>query len=213
MKLLKIDSTMSEHKELIEAVQIIKVGGLVVFPTETVYGLGADALNPEAVALVYKVKNRPKGQPLSIAVANVSDIKQYVQEIPPIAFCLIERFFPGPLTLVLLKSAIIPNIVTAGTEKIGIRIPDHPIALGLIRAVARPIIATSANLTGKPSPQNVNDISTDLKNNVDLILDAGPTKLGKESTVLDLTGKPTIVRIGAISQAEIEMVIGPVLLK
>ncbi|MEO0092987.1 MAG: L-threonylcarbamoyladenylate synthase [candidate division WOR-3 bacterium] len=214
MRLVKIASTnLGWESELIAASEIIKKGGLVIFPTETVYGLGADALNPEAVALVYKIKSRPKDQPLSIAVAEANAIKRYVQKIPPIAFRLMEKFLPGPLTLILLKSKIIPDIVTGGIEKIGIRIPDHPVALSLLQAVARPLTATSANRTGKPGPQNVNDIGPDLKNDVDLILDAGPTKLGIESTIIDLTDKPTILRIGAISKAEIEAVIGTVWVK
>jgi len=210
MKLVKIEKPVPEARELIEAAEIIKAGGLVVFPTETVYGLGADALNPCAVARVYEVKRRPKDQPLSIAVAEVGAIKQFVQKIPEVAQRLWQRFLPGPLTLILFKSEIIPDIVTGGNKKIGIRIPDHPVALSLIRLVARPITATSANLTGKPSPNEVTNIIGDIGDKVDLIIDAGPTKFGQESTILDLTDTPTILRIGAISRAEIEAIIGPV---
>lgn len=208
MRLIKINAMLPEQEKLAVAADIIKAGRLVIYPTETVYGLGADATNPEAVALVYQVKGRPLDQPLSIAVATISDLKQYVKKIPRLATSLMERFLPGPLTLILFKSPVIPAIVTAGTEKIGIRIPDHPVALGLIRTAKRPIITTSANRTGKPSP---NDITKVVKSKaIDLVLDAGPTKFGIESTVLDLTDRPKILRVGAITRAEIEAVIGPV---
>ena len=210
MKLIKIDPANPEKKKLKAAVEIIKAGGLIAFPTETVYGLGADALNPSAVAQVFEKKNRPFNQPLIIAPSSIPEIAKLVKTIPELAKRLIDKFFPGPLTLILLKSEIVPDIVTGGKEKLALRIPDHPVALALLSEIKRPITATSANLTGHPSPTAVAQVLSDFKNRLDLILDAGPTKLGIESTILDLTDKPTILRLGAVSIEAIQSVVGQV---
>jgi len=210
MKLIKVDGRYPLREKIEEAAQVIRAGGLVAFPTETVYGLGADVFNPSAVARVFAVKNRPLNQPLIIAPGSLAEISKLVKKIPATAKKLIDKFFPGPLTLVLLKSKIVPDILTAGKEKIALRIPDHPVVLALLSAVKKPLTATSANLTGHPSPTDATKVIRDLDNNIDLILDAGPTKFGIESTILDLTDKPTILRTGAISKEAIEAIIGPV---
>jgi L-threonylcarbamoyladenylate synthase len=210
MKIIKVDTRYPSREKIEEAAKIIASGSLVAFPTETVYGLGADVFNPPAVARVFAVKNRPLNQPLTIAPSSRAEINKLVKKIPPPAKKLIDKFFPGPLTLVLLKSKIVPDIVTAGKEAVAIRIPDHPVVLALLSVVKRPFTATSANLTGHPSPTDAADVISNLDGNIDLILDAGPTKFGIESTILDLTDKPIILRIGALSKAAIEAIIGQV---
>jgi L-threonylcarbamoyladenylate synthase len=231
MKLIKVDALHPNKMKIKQAADAIKAGGLVAFPTETVYGLGADALNTAAVTRVFEIKQRPFNQALIIAPSSIADIAKLVKKIPATAKKLIDKFFPGPLTLVLIKSEMIPDIVTADKEKIAFRIPDHPVALALLKAVKRPITATSANITGHPSPTNAQQAIKDFKMkrlkdykidcgtsnlisyNQFLILDAGPTKFGLESTILDLTDKPKILRAGAIRKEAIEAVIGPVCLK
>ena len=231
MKLIKVDASHPAKMKIKEAVEVIKAGGLVAFPTETVYGLGADALNPAAVARVFEMKQRPFNQALIIAPSSIAEITKLVKKIPTTAKKLIDKFFPGPLTLVLLKSKIVPDIVTGDKEKLAFRIPEHPVALALLKAVKRPITATSANITGHPSPTDAKQVLNDFKierlkdykinlgtsyhksYHQFLILDAGPTKLGFESTILDLTDKPKILRAGAISKEAIESVIGKVLIQ
>lgn len=213
MKLIKVDGRYPLREKIEEAAQVIRAGGLVAFPTETVYGLGADVFNPSAVARVFAVKNRPLNQPLIIAPSSLAEISKLVKKIPATAKKLIDKFFPGPLTLVLLKSKIVPDILTAGKEKIALRIPDHPVVLALLSEVKRPLTATSANRTGQPSPTDAQQVAEALRSTAsgsDLILDAGPTKFGIESTILDLTDKPVILRTGAISKDAIEAIIGPV---
>jgi L-threonylcarbamoyladenylate synthase len=216
MKLIKVDAQYPLREKIEEAAQVIAAGGLVAFPTETVYGLGADVFNPSAVARVFAVKNRPLNQPLIIAPSSRAEIYRLVKKIPATAKKLIDKFFPGPLTLVLLKSEIVPDIITAGKPVVAFRIPDHPVVLALLSAVKRPLTATSANRTGQPSPTDAQQVAESLRgtasgsSSTDLILDAGPTKFGIESTILDLTDKPTILRIGAVSKDAIEAVIGPV---
>ncbi len=230
MKLIKVNPSHPDKMKIKKAAENIKTGGLVAFPTETVYGLGVDALNPAAVARVFEMKHRSFNQALIIAPSSIADIAKLVMKIPSTAKKLIDKFFPGPLTLVLLKSEIVPDIVTGDKEKIAFRIPDHPVALALLKTVKRPITATSANITGHPSPTNASQVAKefkikrlhDYKINVEtsylksyqfLILDAGPTKFGFESTILDLTDNPKILRVGAIRKEAIESVIGKVLVQ
>lgn len=210
MEIIKVDARYPLREKIEEAAQVIRAGGLVAFPTETVYGLGADTLNPAAVARVFAVKNRPLNQPLIIAPSSLAEINKLVKKIPALAKKLIDKFFPGPLTLVLIKSEIVPDIITAGKEAVAFRIPDHPVVLALLSAVKRPLTVTSANLTGHPSPTDATNVIRDLDNNIDLILDAGLTRFGIESTILDLTDKPTILRAGAVSKEALEAIIGPV---
>ena len=193
------------------AAQIIKKGGLVAFPTETVYGLGADAFNPIAVARIFEVKRRPYFDPLIVHVANPSNVEKLVKETPSNAKKLIEKFWPGPLTIVLLKEKKIPDIVTAGLPTLAIRMPDHPMALALIEESRCPIAAPSANPFGYLSPTTAEHVRDQLGDQVDLILDGGPCPVGVESTIVSfLEEKPILLRPGGVSLEELESVIGKV---
>jgi len=185
--------------------EIIREGGLVAFPTETVYGLAADVFNKQAVARVFEVKGRPANNPLPVQIASKDDLPRLVSEIPPVAKRLMEKFWPGPLTLVLQASPEMPELVTAGTGKIGIRMPDHPVALALIRAGGTPIVAPSANISGQPPPTTAQEVLEYLDGKIELILDVGPTRLKVSSTVVDITQTPPrILREGSISEAELQ---------
>ena len=185
--------------------EIIREGGLVAFPTETVYGLAGDAFNQQAVARVFEVKGRPANNPLPVQIASKDDLPRLVSEIPPVAKSLMEKFWPGPLTLVLQASPEMPELVTAGTGKVGIRMPDHPVALALIRAAGTPIVAPSANISGEPPPTTAQEVLEYLDGKIELILDAGPTRLKVSSTVVDITQTPPrILREGSISEAELQ---------
>lgn len=193
------------------AAEIIKRGGIVAFPTETVYGLGADAFNPLAVARVFEVKKRPSFDPLIVHVADPADVKKLAKEIPSNAKKLTERFWPGPLTVVLLKEENIPDIVTAGLPSLAIRMPNHPMALALIEKSKCPIAAPSANLFGYLSPTTAEHVRDQLGDQVDLILDGGPCPVGVESTIVSfLEEEPALLRPGGVSLEEIESVIGKV---
>ena len=194
-----------------EAAAILAAGGLVAFPTETVYGLGADGLNPEAVARIYAAKGRPATNPVILHVADAAAAQALVSRWPAEAQLLVERFWPGPLTLVLPASAAVPSIVRAGGPSVALRCPAHPVALALIRAVGRPLAAPSANRSQQLSPTHAEHVASSLGPVVDLILDGGPTAAGLESTILDLSGaRPRILRPGPIGPAELAAIIGPV---
>jgi L-threonylcarbamoyladenylate synthase len=202
---------MSDNQAVHRAAEIIQKGGIVAFPTETVYGLGADAFNPLAVARIFEVKRRPSFDPLIVHVANPADVKKLVKEIPSNAKKLIERFWPGPLTVVLLKEEDIPDIVTAGLPTLAIRMPSHPMALSLIRESNTPIAAPSANLFGYLSPTTAEHVREQLGDQVDLILDGGPCSVGVESTIVSfLEERPKLLRPGGVSLEEIESIIGKV---
>jgi L-threonylcarbamoyladenylate synthase len=194
-----------------EAAEILRRGGLVAFPTETVYGLGADAANAAAVRKIFQIKGRPATNPLICHVADASVARRYAGTWPDSAEMLAKGFWPGPLTLVLPKThAIVPE-VTAGLDTVGLRAPDHPLALELLRKFDGPIAAPSANRSSRVSPTTARHVRDDLGNDVDLILDGGPCRVGIESTVLDLSGdRPTILRPGGVARESIEAVIGTV---
>jgi len=192
------------------AARTITQGGLVAFPTETVYGLGADVFNSLAVARIFEVKKRPEFDPIIIHIASVEDLNLIWRQRPDVALPLIESFWPGPLTLIGLKSPKIPELVTAGLDTAAVRMPNHSVALALIKEAKRPIAAPSANLFGFLSPTTASHVVQQLGSQIDLILDGGPTPVGIESTVLDLTGKPTLLRPGGVPLEEIEKIIGPV---
>jgi L-threonylcarbamoyladenylate synthase len=194
-----------------EAASILVRGGLVAFPTETVYGLGADGLNSEAVARIYAAKGRPATNPVILHVADVASAQRLVSSWPETAQILVERFWPGPLTLVLPASEAVPAIVRAGGPTVALRCPAHPVALALIRATGRPLAAPSANRSQHLSPTLAQHVASSLGEAVDLILDGGPTEAGLESTILDLSGdRPRILRPGPISPADLAAIIGPV---
>ena len=182
-----------------EAAEIIKSGGLIAFPTETVYGLGADGFNEEACRKIYEIKGRPHYKPLSLMVANREMIDD-IAEVPSIAQRLIEEFLPGALTLILPKKAAVPDFVTAGSQTVGIRMPDNDVALALIRATQCPIAAPSANLSNKPSPTTAQEVLESFDGQIPLILDGGICQFGVSSSIIDLTeDEPRILREGAIS--------------
>lgn len=194
-----------------QAAEIIKRGGIVAFPTETVYGLGADAFNPIAIARIFEVKKRPYFDPLIIHIARPADLEKIVLNIPSKAKKLIDRFWPGPLTLVLPKRQKVPDIVTAGLPTVAVRIPSHPIALELIELADCPIAAPSANPFGYLSPTTAQHVREQLGDEVDLILDGGPCEVGVESTIVSFgEGGPRLLRPGGIPLEEIESVIGKV---
>lgn len=183
----------------------------MAFPTETVYGLGANALDPHAVARIFAAKGRPTDHPLICHIASADDLAPLVAEVTPLAQALADAFWPGPLTLVLPRSAAVPDAVTGGRDTVAVRVPDHPLALELLRAFGGPVAAPSANRFGRPSPTRANDVRDELGDTVDVILDGGPCAIGVESTVLDLTSNPPqVLRPGGVSVEQIEAVIGPV---
>ena len=190
--------------------RIIKEGGLVVFPTETVYGLGANGLNSEAVLKIFAAKGRPADNPLILHIAKKSELKPLWSHVPDNARILADTFWPGPLTMIFNRSSIVPDEVTAGLDTVAVRMPLNKTARALINAAGVPIAAPSANLSGKPSPTTAEHVRQDMDGRVDLIIDGGPCKYGLESTVVSLIGRPTILRPGAVTKEMLEAVIGPV---
>jgi L-threonylcarbamoyladenylate synthase len=206
--ILKIDPNNIDLNKIKLAARIIKNGGLVAFPTETVYGLGANALDEEAVQKIFKAKNRPIDNPVIVHIANMDDLYMLTEVIPDEALKLASKFWPGPLTLLLKKSELVPDITTAGLDTVAIRMPNHPIALELIKESEVPIAAPSANLSGKPSPTTAEHVIRDLNGKIDMIIDGGEVTFGVESTVLDLTSEPPcILRPGPITIEEIKTII------
>jgi len=202
---------MVSAEELRRAAELLRAGRLVAFPTETVYGLGANALDAEAVGRIFTAKGRPATSPLIVHVDSVQMARTLVTEWPDSATALAARFWPGPLTLVLRKKASVPDRVTAGLDSVGLRVPAHPIALALIREAGIPLAAPSANRFTELSPTTADHVRAALGDSVDLVLDGGPCRVGIESTVLSLVGGvPLLLRPGMVTQAQIESVIGPV---
>ncbi|MCL6528091.1 MAG: threonylcarbamoyl-AMP synthase [Thermaceae bacterium] len=196
-------------ENLERAAQIIRSGGLVAFPTETVYGLGANALNAMAAAKIFEAKRRPAFDPLIVHVADRGMLSWVVSEVPPVAEALMERFWPGPLTLVLPKSAEVPGIVTSGLPTVAVRMPRHPVALELIRRAGVPLAAPSANPFGYLSPTRAEHVARMLGDTVDLILEGGATEFGVESTIVLLGEPPVLLRHGAIPPEALEAQLGP----
>lgn len=210
-KRIYIDAQNPETEFIHEAAQLIREGLLVALPTETVYGLGANAMDENACKEIFKVKGRPQDNPLIVHVSDLEMVKRLVEQWTPQAALCAERFWPGPLTLVLEKTAFVPDVVSGGLGTVAIRMPKHPVALQLIKESGVPIAAPSANLSGKPSPTNGIHVWKDLRGKIPMILDAGVCSVGVESTVLDLTGEvPTILRPGGITKEQLEEVLGEV---
>jgi L-threonylcarbamoyladenylate synthase len=208
---LKVDAQQPDIEKIRAAADIIRKGGLVAFPTETVYGLGADALNPKAVLALFEAKKRPIDNPPIVHVENVGDVYRLAEQVPPKADKLMRTFWPGPLTLVFKHSRIVPDVTVAGLDTIAVRMPQHPVALALIRESRCPIAAPSANLAGKPSPTSAKHVFDDLNGRIDAILDAGPTRIGVESTVLDLSVEPPqVLRPGGTPFEALKRVLGDV---
>lgn len=190
--------------------ELIAMGELVAFPTETVYGLGANGLDAEAVRRIFKAKGRPGDNPLIMHIENQKQIERLWTEVPHKAQVLMHTFWPGPLTLIYHRAGIVPDEVTAGLSTVAVRMPDNEVALALIKEAGVPIAAPSANLSGKPSPTTAEHVLADMKGKIPLILDGGPCRFGVESTVLSLIGTPTILRPGAVTREMLEAVIGHV---
>ena len=209
--ILKVDREKPETAKIRTAAQMIRKGGLVAFPTETVYGLGADALNGEAVRRIYAAKKRPLDNPIIVHVATERDVYRLVEEVPPKAEEVMGIFWTGPLTLVLKALAKVPDATTGGLDTVAVRMPSHKVALALIRESGVPIAAPSANLSGRPSPTTAEHVRQDLDGRIEVILDGGPVDIGVESTVLDMTvDPPTVLRPGGTPYEELLKALGRV---
>lgn len=200
-EIVKIDEEQIDQEAIARAGEILKRGGLVAFPTETVYGLGGDALNENSSRLIYAAKGRPSDNPLIVHVTNMEALKKIVTEIPPAARKLAERYWPGPLTMIFHKSSAVPLATTGGLDTVAVRMPSHKTARAMIDAAGGYIAAPSANRSGRPSPTVARYVIEDLDGLVDMIIDGGEVNIGLESTIIDLTGEvPTILRPGYVTQ-------------
>jgi L-threonylcarbamoyladenylate synthase len=210
-QVIGVNPLTPEPSVIAAAAEIICAGGLVAFPTETVYGLGANALDEHAVKGIFRAKSRPDTDPLIIHLASAESLPYLVEEIPSAVGALSSQFWPGPLTLVLKKSKAVPSVVTAGGNTVAVRVPAHPVALALIEAAGVPIAAPSANRFGRVSPTSAAHVLADLNGRIELILDGGDTSVGVESTVLALVGDvPVILRPGGVSLEALQRVLGKV---
>ncbi|MER3513062.1 MAG: threonylcarbamoyl-AMP synthase [Chloroflexota bacterium] len=210
-RILTVHPQAPEPESIAYAAAAILRGRLVAFPTETVYGLGANALDAAAVARIFIAKDRPPEDPLIVHLASEDDLPRVVSVIPPVAHELARAFWPGPLTLILPKHPRVPDNVTAGLSTVAVRVPAHPVAFALLQASGVPIAAPSANRFGHPSPTTAQHVMDDLGSRIDLILDGGPTTIGVESTVLDVTRTPPLIlRPGGLPREALEALIGPV---
>lgn len=210
-KILRINPKNPSISQIRQAAKTIKSGGVVAFPTETVYGLGANALDSKSVRKIFAAKGRPSDNPLIVHISDIAEVGILADNIPNMAYDLMERFWPGPLTLVLKKSKIVPKIVTGRLDTVAIRMPKNKIAQGLIREAGVPIAAPSANVAGRPSPTMSKHVKEDLSGKINLIIDGGPTKIGIESTVLDLSKKiPMLLRPGSVTLEQLQEIVGEV---
>jgi len=210
-EVVTISAANPEPELIARAVAVIRAGGLVGMPTETVYGLAANALDPACIAKIYAAKGRPSHNPLIAHVADAAQAESLAAEWPLMARELAARFWPGPMTLVVRKKAIVPAELSAGLDTFGVRVPDHPVALALIRACGFPLAAPSANRFTEVSPVTAAQVARGLGASVDLILDAGHTRVGLESSVIDVSGgRPVMLRPGMLTREAIEAVVGPV---
>lgn len=201
----------NDKKAMDVAVSVLRQGGLVAFPTETVYGLGANALDADASAKIYAAKGRPSDNPLIVHIADIKDVYKIAETVPEKAVMLMEAFWPGPLTIILPKKDVVPDGTTGGLKTVAIRMPSHPVALDLIQKSGLYIAAPSANTSGRPSPTTAQHVAEDMTGRVDVILDGGAVGIGIESTIVDLTGDiPAILRPGFITKSMLESIIGSV---
>ncbi len=208
---IKVNPTCPEAEAIEEAGRILRAGALVAFPTETVYGLGANALDGRAVSRIFEAKGRPSDNPLIVHVAGLEQVDFLAKKVSGVARELMGAFWPGPLTLVLSAGKVVPDEVTAGLLNVAIRMPSHPVALALIRAAGRPVAAPSANLSGRPSPTTAEHVLHDLDGRIAAVLDGGPAGSGVESTVLDLTAPvPLILRPGGVTPDDLKGILGEV---
>lgn len=207
-RLVRMDEQHIDAAMIKEAANVIRMGGLVAFPTETVYGLGGDALNPSSSEKIYRAKGRPSDNPLIVHIADIDALGAIVREVPKSAVKLAERFWPGPLTMIFYKSDLVPYETTGGLDTVAVRMPSHRIAGELIRAAGGYVAAPSANRSGRPSPTVAKYVAQDMDGRVDMIIDGGDVEIGLESTIVDLTTeKPTILRPGYITRQMLEQVL------
>ena len=210
--LAKVDLSRSDSAEVIQtAAKILQEGGLVAFPTETVYGLGGNGLDSAACEKIYIAKGRPSDNPLILHISEFEELNPIVREISPAAQKLMDAFWPGPLTMVFPKADIVPEKATGGLDTVAVRFPSHPVARAIIRAAGLPIAAPSANSSGKPSPTRASHVEFDLNGKIDMIVDGGAAEWGLESTIVDVSGEvPMILRPGAVTKEMMEKVVGTV---
>lgn len=200
---------MSTHDDLVLAVAMLRKGGVVAFPTETVYGLGADALNADAVRRVFEIKGRPAHHPLIVHLAAAEQLREWARDVPDAALDLAQRFWPGPLTLILRRGARVPDVVTGGQDTVALRVPNHALVLELLRQFGGGLVGPSANRFGRVSPTQAAHVRAELGEKVDLILEGGSCAVGVESTILDLSGaRPRILRPGAVTPAMLSEALG-----
>jgi len=198
---------LSIQQQVEDGISILRQGGLVAFPTDTVYGLGASANLPQAVEKVYQVKQRPRDRALPLLLADISQISEVAYPVSQVAWRLARAFLPGALTLVLPKSKSVPDIITAGGKTVAVRVPAHPIPVALARGLGTPIVGTSANISGQPSPLTAGEVSIQFGSKMELIIDGGRCPGGRESTVVDVTGEvPVMLREGAIAREKLRQV-------
>lgn len=210
-KIIQIDENNIDNDAIKEAGEILKKGGLVAFPTETVYGLGGDALNAASSAKIYEAKGRPSDNPLIVHISHVESLSRIVKKVPKEAYMLADKYWPGPLTMIFNKSEEVPMETTGGLETVAVRMPSHKIARALIDAAGGYIAAPSANRSGRPSPTVARYVIEDLEGRVEMIIDGGEVNIGLESTIIDLTGeRPMILRPGFVTEKMLESVIGEV---
>lgn len=197
--------------DIAAAAAVLRDGGLLGIPTETVYGLGADGLNAQAVRRIFEAKGRPQDNPLILHIPDAGWLERYCRNIPPEAYTLAERFWPGPLTMILQRKVNVPNVVTCGLDTVGVRCPDHPVTLEIIRAAKVPVAAPSGNLSGRPSPTCAAHMLEDMDGRIEAIVDGGPCGVGVESTIIDLTASvPRLLRPGGLPLEALEEVLGEV---
>ncbi len=202
------------QQQVKRGISILKQGGIVAFPTETVYGLGAGANLYQAVERVYQIKGRPRNMALPLLLARTSQINEVAESVPPIAWRLARNFLPGALTIVLHKSNSVLDIITGGGMTVAVRIPAHPIPVALADGLGMPIVGTSANLSGKPSALTADEVYSQFGDKIDLVIDGGRCPGGRESTIVDVTGEPPVVlREGAISREKLKQVCGSIVFK
>ena len=186
--------------DYLKAAELLKLGKLVAVPTETVYGLAANGLDHDAVSEIYEVKGRPETKPINLLISSMEDVEQFCMDIPEEAYKLAEAFWPGPLTMILKKKSNVPEIVTAGGKTVGVRCPAHEMTLSLIRETHLPLATPSANISGKPSPKNVQQVLEYFDGKIPCVIDGGQCSVGVESTIIDMTSKPfKVLRLGGLS--------------
>jgi len=202
------------QRQVDRGISILKQGGIVAFPTDTVYGLGAGANLHRAVEQIYKLKGRPRNMALPLLLAHISQISEVAESVPPIVWLLARKFMPGALTVVLQKSKAVLDIITGGGTTVAVRVPAHPVPIALVDGLGMPVVGTSANLSGKPSDLTAGGVYAQFGDKIDLVIDGGRCLGGRESTVVDITGeRPVVLREGAISRDELKQVCGDIVFK